>query len=123
MRTICIAGDEGLCVQCGQPVLDGVRWICKAGPHGKYARTNRKIIREPGLGDAIAKALAKMGITESRVREVKRLFGLPPTCGCQRRKAWLNRVSEWWRGESTTANQAGTPPIAAEKSPPPAAGR
>ena len=41
--------------------------------------------------------LSSVGITQDRYKEAKKLFGLPPTCNCGKRKEWLNRVGEWWR--------------------------
>lgn len=52
-----------------------------------------------GWGDAVTKALKKIGITEERYKEVKAMFGLPPTCGCPQRREWLNKVGRWWTGE------------------------
>ena len=56
----------------------------------------------PRLGDLIESALTIIGITQDRYKEVKQLFGLPPTCGCDKRKEYLNRVSEWWRKQCKT---------------------
>lgn len=52
------------------------------------------------LGDWTERILAKVGITEDRYAAAKELFGLAPTCGCKERKEWLNKVSDWWRGQS-----------------------
>lgn len=52
----------------------------------------------PGLGDYTESLLASIGVTQDRYVAAKQLFGLPPTCGCDARKEWLNRVSDWWRG-------------------------
>ena len=43
-----------------------------------------------GLGDAVEKALSSVGITKERVT---RWLGKP--CGCEERKAKLNRLG-WW---------------------------
>lgn len=51
--------------------------------------------RPPGLGDCTEQLLASIGVTKERYVAAKELFGLAPTCGCEDRKAWLNRVSEW----------------------------
>lgn len=51
---------------------------------------------KPGLGDLVASGLAAVGITPARVSA---MLGRP--CGCERRKAALNRmmpdVSRPWR--------------------------
>jgi hypothetical protein len=52
-----------------------------------------------GWGDAVTRALKKIGVTEERYKEVKAMFGLPPTCGCPQRREWLNQVGRWWTGE------------------------
>jgi hypothetical protein len=54
-----------------------------------------------GLGDKVEALLASIGITEDLVAGVLKKFGLP--CGCAKRKAWLNKVSDWWRRETTPA--------------------
>ena len=55
--------------------------------------------KREGWGDNVTKALKKIGITEDRYKEVKAMFGLPPTCGCPQRREWLNKVGRWWTGE------------------------
>ena len=52
-----------------------------------------------GWGDAVTTALKKIGVTEEGYKAAKQLFGLPPTCGCAKRREWLNRVGEWWNGK------------------------
>lgn len=47
------------------------------------------------LGDQVEVMLASIGVTKERYKEVKQRFGLPPTCNCDERKEWLNRVGEW----------------------------
>ena len=44
------------------------------------------------LGDRVAAALAKLGITDERF---SKLMGKP--CKCGQRKAWLNRLDLWAR--------------------------
>jgi len=51
-----------------------------------------------GLGDWAERQLSKLGITEDRYTKIKERFGLPPRCGCKKRKAWLNEVSDWLTG-------------------------
>lgn len=52
------------------------------------------------LGDFTENILESIGVTKARYIEAKKLFGLSPTCNCELRKQWLNRVSDWWRGQS-----------------------
>jgi hypothetical protein len=52
-----------------------------------------------GLGDQVEKMLKSLGITQERYVQVKQLFGLPPTCGCAKRREWLNKVGQWLNGE------------------------
>jgi len=54
---------------------------------------------EPGLGDILETALSSIGITKEWYVRVKERFDLPPTCDCEARKEWLNRVSDYVRGE------------------------
>lgn len=47
-----------------------------------------------GLGDYTEKVLKSIGITEDKYKEAKKLFGMAPTCGCRKRKEWLNKVGK-----------------------------
>lgn len=64
------------CENCGQPT------------YGKYRTTclRKKTETTPKLGDRVETLTKKLSI---------------PTCsGCQKRKAALNKLSDWWRGET-----------------------
>jgi hypothetical protein len=50
------------------------------------------------LGNYAETLLSSIGVTPDRYKEAKRLFGLPPTCHCEQRKEWLNRVGKWVAG-------------------------
>lgn len=52
----------------------------------------------PLLGDRVEATLKKLGVTPERYAAAKELFGLPPSCGCEARREWLDKVSRWWRG-------------------------
>lgn len=54
-----------------------------------------------GLGDYTEQLLAAVGVTKERYKQVKEIFGLAPECRCEKVQKWLNRVSDWWRGEAT----------------------
>jgi hypothetical protein len=49
----------------------------------------------PGLGDYTEQMLSTIGVTKDRYAAVKEAFGLAPTCDCEVRKAWLNKVGAW----------------------------
>jgi hypothetical protein len=61
---------------------------------------------DAGLGDVVEALLTSIGITKDRYREVKKRFGLPPTCGCDvvqaalNRIAWFKKVRKWWRDQA-----------------------
>lgn len=105
-------GNEMVCQREGcprhGPVQAGVRkyvWVCLAGDnyseHSESAQAAAKSqVGSGGLGDDVKQLLASIGITKRRYRQVKKLFGLPPDCNCDSRQTYLNRVSEWWRGQS-----------------------
>lgn len=99
-----------LCVHCGNelprdyeepPVAE-----CGRKRLGLKSKTRRVRIphtppvpvTEFGLGDRVESLLASVGITKDRWLEAKKIVGLPPTCGCQSRQEYLNKVSAWWRG-------------------------
>jgi hypothetical protein len=46
----------------------------------------------PGLGDRVAAALARVGITEQRYRLAKQAIGLKPDCDCKKRQRLLNQL-------------------------------
>ncbi len=51
---------------------------------------------DPGLGDRIENWLTSWGVTKERYKEVKRKFHLPPTCDCDGRQEWFNRVGAYF---------------------------
>ena len=59
-----------------------------------------KTSEQPGLGDYTESLLQSVGITKERYVAAKEMFGLAPTCNCDSRRDWLNRVSDWWRSLS-----------------------
>jgi hypothetical protein len=50
-----------------------------------------------GLGDYTEQLLASIGVTKERYVEIKEKFNLAPTCDCEARKEWLNKVGRWLR--------------------------
>lgn len=70
----------------------------------KHCGTRRRSIRvrvcekeQPnGLGDRIERWLSSYGVTQEKYKEVKQKFGLPPTCGCDGRKEWFNKVGAYF---------------------------
>jgi hypothetical protein len=46
----------------------------------------------PGLGDRVAAALARTGMTEQRYKATKKRLGLRPDCRCKERQRRLNRL-------------------------------
>lgn len=51
----------------------------------------------PGLGDMTAAALSAVGVTETRAERLARWAGLSG-CGCQGRRAAMNRLGQEWLG-------------------------
>lgn len=47
----------------------------------------------PLAGDALEELLTSYGVTKEWWMSVKEEFGLPPTCNCQSRQEWINKVS------------------------------
>lgn len=83
MVPICRPDANGNCKRCGLPI-------------------GRKEIRFCGTQESTT-AKAKLG---DRVEKVFKAVGIPTCGGCAKRKAALNKVSDWWRGESTPARQS-----------------
>lgn len=46
------------------------------------------------LGDKIEEGLTSLGITKERWIATKERIGLPATCQCAERQAWLNKIDE-----------------------------
>jgi len=97
-----------ICPECGNkikpPEVWPLRCICGArfGSDLVVMETNRPIVKSADhhampFGDWTEQMLSSIGVTKERYVEAKKLFGLPPTCGCLKRKEWLNNVSHWWR--------------------------
>ncbi len=98
--------ENGECVECHrpQPECDTDR-VCRPLTgneltHPPRAAQLQRVKVRKGLGDYVERTLKKLGVTPERYAAVKDLFGLDPGCNCKARKEWLNKVSEWWRGES-----------------------
>lgn len=98
MRALCYGTDQ--CEQCGQPIVAGERRTClKFVPSTEGA----PIATQPtGLGDWTEQMLSSIGVTKERYISAKEKFGLAPTCDCDARKEWLNKVSDWWRSTPPT---------------------
>jgi hypothetical protein len=61
---------------------DTPKIVCRCG-YIQYGVT-------PGLGDYLAAALHRVGVTRARYVRLKRWLGLRPTCRCPQRQAALN---------------------------------
>lgn len=94
-----VSDGSVVCVRCHKTLPRKMRQRCRLPGETEAPRGD-------GLGDLVEGALTKIGVTPERYNEVRALFGLPPCDGCAKRKAWLNKVSAWWRGESTTPQPA-----------------
>lgn len=46
------------------------------------------------LGDRVEFALTSVGVTKERWQAVKASLNLPPTCRCEARQKWLNKLDE-----------------------------
>lgn len=88
-----IQGERLVCVCCKRvfPKLANIDTIaqCRCDDDG-----------QEGLGDWTERMLSSVGVTQERYVAAKEIFGLAPTCNCAKRKEWLNKVSDWWRGEN-----------------------
>ena len=88
-----------------------ILWRGEMSPGGLPTRSKSRTpvrvrsVNKKGLGDQLEIALRKIGVTKESYVAAKSLFGLPPECGCEKRKRWLNKVSTWWR---TQIDEGGT---------------
>ncbi len=113
-------GDFCVCGKCGRPVrirdvasgdCAKVHANCKADPaYIAYLEELKQTPREQrpakieaatprvakGLGDYTERMLESIGITKERYAEVKEKFGFAPTCNCNGRKEWLNKVGRYF---------------------------
>lgn len=53
-------------------------------------------VKEKLLGDYTKQLLTSMGITKESFQTIKVKFGLAPTCSCDTRQEWLNKVHKWF---------------------------
>lgn len=53
-----------------------------------------KVSAVPKAGDALEDLLESYGVTKEWWKEYKAKHGLPPTCGCDRRREYLNELSK-----------------------------
>lgn len=84
--------ENGVCPACGRP----------------RPPVEGKVVREClwQLGDDLEHALSAIGITQERWRAAKAQLGLPPTCNCDKRKAWLNRASVMLQANASKLSEA-----------------
>ena len=47
-----------------------------------------------GVGDLVGEFLATLSVTPESYVAAKEKVGLPPSCRCEKRKAWLNKLGE-----------------------------
>jgi hypothetical protein len=74
---------DGLCKGCGWTLPDG--WP---------VNVRRKCPNAIPAGDALEELLTSYGITQEWWTEYKSQHGLPPTCGCDSRREYLNNLSK-----------------------------
>jgi len=84
MRRIKKLNGVWLCAKCGSPCPD------QEAPHRGVCVCERTA---PGLGDLVEAGLTAVGITKERVQRVANAVGIKD-CGCAKRKAALNRLSD-----------------------------
>lgn len=78
-----VSGEFLVCESCGLRV-----------PYkGKLYRHSCNVSKA-GLGTRLERILKTVGITEERWRHLWESMGYPPTCGCQPRKYFLNRIKK-----------------------------
>ena len=75
------------------------RWLADGHELPDFDPAGVPVVSRPGLGDHVGRLLSSVGVTEDRYKAAKQAFGLPPTCSCAARREWLNKVSEWWKGQ------------------------
>lgn len=97
MRRIRKTAGVWVCAKCSRPSPD------QAAPHRGQCKCEVNDTR-PGLGDLVAAGLSAIGITEERVQRVANAVGIKD-CGCGRRKAALNRLSDRLLGRDSEPPQ------------------
>jgi hypothetical protein len=48
-----------------------------------------------GMGDILERELKRLNITQESYIKLKARFGAMPTCNCEKRKQWLNKVGRY----------------------------
>jgi len=95
MRRIKKAQGVWVCAVCGAPSAD------QQAPHRGLCACERP---RPGLGDIVAAGLSSVGITKERVQRVANAVGIKD-CGCGKRQAALNRLSDRLLGRDSEPPQ------------------
>ena len=97
---------EQRCRQRGA-TLEQVR-ACIVSEDGDYITVDEKHPAYPkagaGLGDIVAAGLSSVGITKERVQRVANAVGIKD-CGCAKRQAALNRLSDRLLGRDSEPPQ------------------
>ena len=86
-----------------QLFYDGVNTKCRVCdrvisgglPTGTRARCGVSQNIGIGLGDILERELKRLNITQEAYIKLKVRFGAMPTCNCEKRKQWLNRVGKY----------------------------
>jgi hypothetical protein len=60
----------------------------------KLSERTARVVMQPQAGTALEDLLESYGVTKEWWKEYKAKHGLPPTCGCDRRREYLNELSK-----------------------------
>lgn len=93
MRAIKNVSGVWRCARCGAECPS------QSQPHRGQCSCER-----PGLGDLVAAGLSSVGITKERVQRVANAVGIKD-CGCAKRQAALNRLSDGLLGRDSEPPQ------------------
>lgn len=78
---------DGTCTRCG-------RLNRTSQPDSHVHMKCKQPIEQPQAGDALEDLLTSYGVTKEWWKEYKAKHGLPPTCGCDSRREYLNKLSQ-----------------------------
>lgn len=95
MNKVLCQSVDGVCSQCGKAVPPGLFRRCgreDRPPKTPHLASRDVRIEAHGLGNLVESALEEVGITKNRWIAFKQKMGLPATCGCSRRKEYLNKL-------------------------------
>ena len=98
----CTCPLHGQCIVKYDVVCDGYATCARCNDHEPMEQVEQqlrpmplpRVAKREGLGDLVGEFLATLGVTPESYVAAKEKVGLAPSCNCEARKVWLNKLGE-----------------------------